>query len=578
MLCVIDTADLPGGCRKLIKGIGTSPLSWLGEDRLLTSWPSMAVIDSWIIRVPIPITIDLKTAKIDTLLPPKAPYKVADVIWRAPDGRGMLLSAIRKSQSFPEVIRLDMPSRTITPVQPSQQPVRRWFADGNGIVRAGVGSERGRAVVLYRTAAVDPLRRAASPAKSGEDGEDIIESIRFNGPGGAGLATSNRQTGRFAVYEYDPGTGTLGKPVFEHPKVDIDRLVLETDSRTVTGIAYEDDRPRIKWLDADQAKLQSQIDRTFPNTVNTMTSRSRDGNLVVVQTRGPDSAGMSYLFDRKARTMKGLLPAFEDRGALPLSPVRSFVYNARDGLEIPGFLTLPSTKSAQALPLIVMPHGGPFARDHWDYDPYVQFLASRGYAVLQPQFRGSTGYGRAFVEKGYGQWGAAMQNDLLDGIAALARQNMIDPKRVCIMGISYGGYAAEWASVRDSAHYRCAISLAGVSDLRAQLRYDRSQFYAKRYAVAWEKKVQGEEGRDLAAFSPLQQQASITIPILIAHGEADDNVPAVQSHRLVNALKKRQAVVESYFYKGEGHGLADEKNNADFLSHVEAFLAKYNPA
>jgi dipeptidyl aminopeptidase/acylaminoacyl peptidase len=253
-------------------------------------------------------------------------------------------------------------------------------------------------------------------------------------------------------------------------------------------------------------------------------------------------------------------------------------YVARDGLPIPAFLTTPVDRPSKALPLIVMPHGGPFLRDHWGYDPYVQFLASRGYAVLQPQFRGSTGYGRTYVERGYGQWGRAMQDDLLDGIDALAAKGIIDPKRVCIVGGSYGGYAAMWAAARDGAHYRCAVSMAGISDLRAMLRYDNRDFYAPRYARDWRAKVAGVEKFDLAAVSALQQQQAIAIPILIEHGELDGNVPSSQSHNLVKALTKRGATVESVFYKNEGHGLTQSANQVDFLTRLGVFLAKYNPA
>ena len=147
-----------------------------------------------------------------------------------------------------------------------------------------------------------------------------------------------------------------------------------------------------------------------------------------------------------------------------------------------------------------MPHGGPFARDDWEYDPLVQFLADRGYAVLQPQFRGSTGYGKAFVESGYGQWGRKMQDDLDDGVDWLVRSGKVDPKRVCIFGASYGGYAALWEVIRNPEKYRCAVSYAGVSDLSAQLRDNRKSFSATRYFRKWRTKVAGEGNIDLGLF------------------------------------------------------------------------------
>jgi len=578
-LCVAQIANLDGGCVREIPVDGAN-LSWLGNEKLLSGWGLRVVLGDFAFTFGGFSTIDLTTGKQTPLLSAKSPYIVTQSLWAARDGSRLLLLAQKRSQNWPEVIGLDVATGVVTEVQPPKAPISSWFADGEGVVRAGVGYDGRKVVIVYRDKPAEPLRTVPSRPipRSDEEAEDILESIRFDGPGGSKLAVSNRKTGRFAVYEYDPTTDTLGKPLFEHPTVDIDTLVMDPVTRTVAGIAYEDDRPRVKWLQAEQADLQAQVDRAFPKTANILGDRTRDGNLIIVETRGPDSDDMFYLFDRKSKRMEGLLPGFANRAALHLAPVRSYGYQARDGLAIPAYLTLPVGRPAKALPLIVMPHGGPFARDHWDYDPYVQFLASRGYAVLQPEFRGSTGYGRSFVEKGYGQWGAAMQDDLLDGIDALAKEGTIDPQRVCIMGISYGGYAAEWAAVRDHGRYRCAVSLAGVSDLRATLRHDSSQFYAKRYVAEWRKRVQGEEKRDLAAFSPLQQQASISIPLLIAHGEADQTVPASQSHQLMKALQKRGAPVEGYFYPREGHGLSEPKNVADFLTHVEAFLSKHNPA
>lgn len=579
VLCVVKTADIDNGCVRKLPADGTN-LSWVGNDKLLSGWGFRLMLGDFGFTIGEFSTIDLTTGKQTPLLPAKSPYIVTQALWTAPSGSRLLLLAQKRSQNWPGVIALDLTTGAVTQIQPPKEPISSWFVDGEGVVRAGVGYDSRKVVIVYRDKPGDPLRTAPSRPipRSDDEVEDILESIRFDGPGGSKLAISNRKTGRFAVYEYDPATDTLGKPLFEHPTADIDTLVMDPVTRTVAGIAYEDDRPRVKWLQTEQANLQAQVDRVFPKTANILGDRSRDGNLVVVETRGPDSDDMFYLFDRKKMRMEGLLAGFADRAALHLVPVQSYDYRARDGLAIPAYLTLPRGRAAKGLPLVVMPHGGPFARDHWDYDPYVQFLASRGYAVLQPQFRGSTGYGRSFVEKGYGQWGAAMQDDLLDGIDALAKDGTIDPQRVCIMGISYGGYAAEWAAARDHGRYRCAVSLAGVSDVRATLRHDSSQFYAKRYAAEWRRRVQGEEKRDLAAFSPLQQQTSITIPLLIAHGEADDNVPASQSHQLFKALQRRGAPVEGYFYSGEGHGLSEPKNIVDFLTHVEAFFSKYNPA
>ena len=260
-----------------------------------------------------------------------------------------------------------------------------------------------------------------------------------------------------------------------------------------------------------------------------------------------------------------------------LAPVTPIKYKARDGLTIPGYLTMPLDRPDHGLPLIVMPHGGPFARDTWDYDPYVQFLASRGYVVLQPNFRGSTGYGKDYVEKGYGQWGRGMQDDVDDGVDWLIKSGKVDAKRVCIMGASYGGYAALWGAIRNPEKYRCAVSLSGVTDLPGMLRADRRSFNAPRYFRDWQSHVRGEDKKvDLDTVSPLAQAARLNVPVLIAHGEKDDNVLPKQAHQMVKALAAKPNV-EALFYKDEGHGLTKKEDMADFLTHLDAFLAKHNP-
>ena len=259
-----------------------------------------------------------------------------------------------------------------------------------------------------------------------------------------------------------------------------------------------------------------------------------------------------------------------------MAPVR---YAARDGLPIPGYLTLPPGREAKGLPLVVMPHGGPHARDAWDFHPWVQFFANRGYAVLQPNFRGSTGYGKAFIERGYGQWGRAMQDDVDDGVDWLVKSGRVDPKRVCVVGASYGGYAALWGAIRNPERYRCAISVAGVTDLRGMLRHDRRSFSAPRYYREWEVKVRGTEKIDFDAVSPLAQAARLKIPVLIAHGDKDDNVPPDQGRRMVEALKRAgHPALESVFYPAEGHSFEQRGTKEDLFRRMEGFLAKHNPA
>ena len=260
-----------------------------------------------------------------------------------------------------------------------------------------------------------------------------------------------------------------------------------------------------------------------------------------------------------------------------LAATRPVSYQARDGLIIHGYLTLPPGRTPKGLPLVIMPHGGPFGvRDNGDYDPYVQFLANRGYAVLQPNYRGSESYGRVFEEKGNGQWGRAMQDDLDDGMDWLAKEGIADAKRVCMVGASYGGYAALWAATRNPERYRCAASLAGISDVGRQLRYSADSFHSAKAARDWKQRVQGDAGA--ADISPLAQVEKLKVPIFLAHGKEDTRVPIKQSALYAKALAAAGKPFEYVAYDNEGHGLDDPVHLQDYFDRLEAFLKKYNPA
>ncbi len=260
---------------------------------------------------------------------------------------------------------------------------------------------------------------------------------------------------------------------------------------------------------------------------------------------------------------------------MSLNPVTTVRYKARDGKQIEAVLTLPRLKQARALPLIVLPHGGPWARDEEGFDRWAQPLAELGYAVIQPNYRGSSGYGQAWESAADGNWGAAMQDDLLDAITYLSARGIADSGRVCIMGWSYGGYAASRAAQRDGKHYRCAISGAGVHDLPDMVAFDRD------YLGEFGAKYIGAAGR-LPEISPARHAKQFSIPILIVHGREDKRVPVSQSRNLVKALKSAGKVEGRDFIYVEQpkntHHFPFEADEVQFIEAVRDFLAKHNPA
>jgi dipeptidyl aminopeptidase/acylaminoacyl peptidase len=576
--------ELPAGAdsQPVLVPLGGLPVRWFrwaGSDRLLVGYSRIIFVTAPGMFAIAPAT-RLKRYELSSksLIDIGASRGLMgdDVIFSDPWGRYILLSAQEDADDSPSVSRVDLKTGAAVEVQPKRRDIWNWFADAEGRVRGGISYSGKGYAVYYRTDPAGELRRTATGRMPADD--SVVDSIRVLPGGDRGIIITNARTGRFGVYEYTLGNQEIGAALFEHPEVDVAAVEMSADGARIEGIQYEDDRQRVTWLVPELEALQAQIDRTFPGKVNRILNRSADSMVALVWSGSGDDPGSYYVFDRKARRMNLFASPYDPMVGKRLAPVRAVRYTSRDGLSIPAYLTLPTGKEARGLPLVVMPHGGPFLRSSYAYDPWAQFLASRGYAVLQPNFRGSTGYGRAFVERGHGQWGAAMQDDLDDGVGWLASEGIADPKRVCMMGASYGGYAALWASIRNPDKYRCAISYAGVTDVRAMLKYDTRMAAAPRYSKRWRQRVVGEEQRDLAAVSPLQQARRIAIPVLIAHGEADSNVPVDHARKLIAALVKARIAHEAVLYPGMGHGFEKPEDSIDFLKRVEAFLARHNPA
>lgn len=550
--------------------------AWAGENRLLFSVGKADTMEGEDIYVRRLMSIDLATNDARFIGKRSEGIEGDDVLYIAKDGSSLLLSIQETIYEYPSVWHVDLNTTRMKKIVRPHDNVWEWYADTSGVVRVGVGRAGKREWILYRKDAGSDFDRVIN-RKTGEERNGVIDAFSLVSGSDQGYAVTNAKSGRFGLYRYDFATDVIGETVFEHPEVDIHSAAFSDDG-VLRAVHYIDDRSRIEWFDPEMKAIQSDIDKALPNRLNRVISHSQDRKRMVVWTGSASDPGLLYIYDPDAGLMRLLAKPYDRINAKSLAEVRSTVYRARDGLEIPAYLTLPRTPEATGLPLIVMPHGGPFSRDQWSYDTWVQFLANRGYAVLQPNYRGSTGYGKAFVERGEGQWGRGMQDDIDDGVKWLVEQGTVDPKRVCIMGASFGGYAAMWASVRNPDIYRCAITFAGISDVESMLRYDRKSFSATRYYRNWREKVQGEKDFDLATVSPLQGVSRVAMPILIAHGGRDENVPPSQSKKFHDALTKAQKPHEFVLYEAEGHGFEDPVSAIDFLKRVEAFLEKHNPA
>jgi dipeptidyl aminopeptidase/acylaminoacyl peptidase len=577
-LAIIPVGDVQ---KTVLIAPGNSDLNdwqWVNNQWLVVRAGAMSQVDgeNWYVRRVIAVSAD--GTKMNALGKDIAGQIADDILWVARDGSPRLLLALQTSiysnepGFWPEVRNFDVSTGKSIRVQGPTQNVMDWYADTGGTVRLGIAyDDIGKSWrALYRVNASSSFRtidRARGPnAQLG-----TLPSLLT--PASDKSIAVDDTDGFDAVYNFDLTTMKIGEKLFGIAGYDIDGPVVDPSGTRLLGVRYTDTAPRTHWLDPTLAAVQADLDRAVGDRQPQIVSWSNDLSILIVHLGGPMRGGAYYTYRPAEGRMSLFVTLNPELGNKPLAPVSTIRYKARDGVEMSAVLTLPKGRAAKDLPLILMPHGGPFARDDEEWDWWAQFLASRGYAVLQPNYRGSSGYGTEFARRGRGQWGLAMQDDLTDAVNWAAKQGIADPKRVCIVGASYGGYAAFRAAQRDKGVYRCAVSYAGVSDLSAMLRYN-SSFLNSGRSNAWLKL----QAPDLKSVSPINFAGDFSIPILIMHGKADQTVPVKQSREMVERLKALGKIYR-YVEQPEGdHHFSREADRLQFLQELEAFLTKYNPS
>ncbi len=380
------------------------------------------------------------------------------------------------------------------------------------------------------------------------------------------------------LVEMASGDKDWGPPVIDR---DIEDLIFDPSSSALIGYStLVGDEARYQFFDAKDQAAWNAIVKTYPGCVVALVSMSADHRKMVILVDSPTETPAYALVDIDKQESAWLGANYQEASDA-VAPRSSIAFKAADGLALTGYLTTPKGVSAKNLPLIVFPHGGPAARDEPTYDWWAQAMASRGYAVLQVNYRGSSGFGWDFMKAGFGQFGRKMQTDLSDGVRYLAAQGTIDPKRVCIVGASYGGYAALAGATIDTGVYRCAVSVAGLSDLKRDINWsandDRLGIVSKRY---WLRFMGVDKVSDpkLNEISPIRLVDKVTIPILLIHGKDDTVVDFSQSQIMYDALKKANKDVELVVLPHENHHLLTGATRLLMLQATMAFLAKNNPA
>jgi dipeptidyl aminopeptidase/acylaminoacyl peptidase len=364
--------------------------------------------------------------------------------------------------------------------------------------------------------------------------------------------------------------------LFAAPANDIGELILDQWSGRAIGVTYIDDRPHRRYFSPERQATQRGVEQVFPGFEVSIVSENAARDRVLLAVEGPQAPPSYYVLNRTTHQARLIASAYPGLNPADLGEMKPYPYKARDGLDIPAYITLPPGKAPKNLPAVIMPHGGPDARDYIAFDWEAQFLANRGYVVLQPNFRGSAGYGDKFTQAGLQQWGLKMQDDITDGVHKLIADGIADPKRICIVGASYGGYAALAGATFTPDLYACAVSWAGISDLRELMAAEKRTsdvetilFWASRIGDFY------DDAGKLRAASPADHAAEVKCPVLLMHGEADTTVDIYQSQLEEKALKAAHKTVKFIrFAGGEDHYMNTAATRIQLLKETEQFLVK----
>jgi dipeptidyl aminopeptidase/acylaminoacyl peptidase len=403
-------------------------------------------------------------------------------------------------------------------------------------------------------------------------GERVLHGLSADGKALVIGGTSEQGT---ELLEALPLDGSARKVVLEESNVSFAYVLRDRFTRAPVGVMLGGQEGKIRWLDADAEKQSRMVTAAFPGKKVSVYSRSESNQRVIAKVESPSSPPVYYLVDLAAKKADIVGEAYPSLANAKLGEVRMLTYKARDGVEVPAYLTLPPGSAGKNLPLILLPHGGPESRDNYEFDWLPQFLATRGYAVLQPQFRGSTGFGEAWRKAGYRQWGLLMQDDVTDGVKAMIEQGVADAKRVCIVGWSYGGYAALAGAAFTPDLYRCVVSINGVSDLPEMLSYEFSRTANGDEAdnvAYWRNHIGPATDRAVIEKSPARAATQVKAPVLLLTATNDTVVPSLQSEIMARALKILDKPVTLVQIKGDDHWLSQTATRLQVLKETEKFL------
>ena len=475
----------------------------------------------------------------------------------------------RNPQVF-DPFRLNVLTGEMTQLAENPGNIVGWMTDHDGKLRVAISTDGVNQTLLYRETENEQFNPVLTT-----NFKETMSPVLFTFDNKMLYSVSNLERDKTALVTFDPAAGKEVEVLFETDEADVENVNYSRKDKKLLSVSWTTDKEKEHFFDAEAEAMKKELDGKLPGYLVNIGSENLAEDKFMIRTYSDKSRGAYYLYDKNSKELtklSDLTPWLNENDLCDMTPV---TYQSRDGLTIHGYLTLPKGYEAKNLPVVINPHGGPWARDYWGFNSEVQFLANNGYAVLQMNFRGSTGFGKAFLEKSFKQWGRTMQDDISDGVKWLIEQGIADPKRVAIYGGSYGGYATLAGLTLTPELYAAGVDYVGVSNMFTFMK-TIPPYWKPQLDMLYE--MVGNPVTDslmLAEVSPVFLVDKIQAPLFVAQGRNDPRVNVDESDQIVNALKARNIDVEYLVKDNEGHGFHNEENRFDFYRSMLAFLNKH---
>ncbi len=482
----------------------------------------------------------------------------------------MIIGMNKRNKEIYDAYRLNIVTGDLEMIVENPGNLSDYLTDHDGKLRIATATDGVETSILYRATEEDEFATVLTT-----NFKESLTPLFFTYDNTKVYASSNLGRDKSAIVVWDPASAKEEEVIYEHPEVDVSSLLRSDKRKVITGVAYMTDKRGYAFFDDERREMQEFLEARLPDQEVSLVDFSKDESTYLVRAYTDRSLGSYYFYKPAEEKLEKIADIGPWLDADQLAEMKPIHYQSRDGLTIHGYLTFPVGVEAKNLPVVINPHGGPWARDHWGFNPETQFLANRGYAVLAMNFRGSTGYGREFWEKSFKEWGKSMQDDITDGVKWLIEQGIADPEKVAIYGASYGGYATLAGLVYTPELYACGVDYVGVSNLLTFM--EGIPPYWEQYREMMHEMVGNPETETemMKAASPVFHVDRIQAPLFIAQGANDPRVVKSESDQMVEALRKRGIEVPYMVKDNEGHGFRNEENRFDFYRAMEQFLAKH---